>query len=68
MVIRSLFLGGRENQLLKPRDPIQNTPNLNNKSPGYCRDGLRAPIKYDNNIALIQNKPFSVIENTLECP
>lgn len=61
------LLDGRENRLLKPKDPIQNTPNLNNKSPVHYRDGLRAPIKDGNNLALIQNKPFNVTENTLEC-
>lgn len=68
MVIRSLSFGGRKHWLQKQRDPIQNTLNLNNKSRGYSRLSPREPVKYDNNRALIWKEPFSVTENTLECP
>lgn len=54
--------------MLKPKDPIQNNPNLNNKSQGYYGDGLKETIKYYNNLALIWNKPFKVTEDTHECP
>lgn len=68
MVIRSLSFCERKHWLQKQRDPIQNTLNLNNKSQEYSRDSLRETVKYDNNRALIWKEPFTVTENTLECP